>query len=40
VAVNIAVQRCVTGSFGPLQANQISGISGPAKDNKETLDER
>jgi len=31
VAVNIAVQRCATGRFGPLQGNQITGISGPAK---------
>jgi hypothetical protein len=27
MAVNIAVQRCAGGSFGPLQGNQITGIS-------------
>jgi hypothetical protein len=27
MAVNIAVQRCATGGFGPLQGNQLSGIS-------------
>jgi tartrate dehydrogenase/decarboxylase/D-malate dehydrogenase len=27
MAVNIAVQRCASGGFGPLQGNQITGIS-------------
>src|SRR6266404_8489405 len=27
MAVNIAVQRCAGGRFGPLQGNQITGIS-------------
>src|SRR5438128_7518573 len=27
MAVNIAVQRCARGRFGPLQGNQITGIS-------------
>jgi hypothetical protein len=39
VVVNIAVQRCATGRFGPLQGNQISGISRSSED-KETLDEQ
>jgi hypothetical protein len=30
-AVNIAVQRCATAQIGPLQANQITGISSVAK---------
>ena len=39
-AVNIALQRCAAIKFGPLQSDQISGISGAASVSRKSLDEQ